>query len=59
MIVVAIIGLLSAAAIPNLNKTRKKSKKTACHKNLRNIDGVKTGVFAIEKRKDGDYAVRS
>ena len=57
MIVVAIIGLLAAVAIPNLNKARKTSMKTACHNSLRNINGVKTGVFAIEKRKDGDYAV--
>ena len=57
MIVVAIIGLLVALAIPDLNKARKKATKTVCHENLRNIDGVKKGTFAIENRKHGNEEV--
>ena len=57
MIVVAIIGLLSAVAIPKLNKARKKTQKTACHENLRKIDGMKTGLFAIKERKEGHEEV--
>ena len=31
MIVVAIIGLLIAVAVPNFSKMRKDAQKTACH----------------------------
>ena len=37
MIVVAIIGLLSAIAIPNFTKVRDNALKAACIKNLKNI----------------------
>ena len=50
MIVVAIIGLLAAVAIPNLVKARKSAQKAACVSNLKNIDGAK-GVWALEMRK--------
>src|SRR6185295_658050 len=40
MIVVAIIGLLGAIAIPNFVKARTTSQKNACINNLRNIDGA-------------------
>ena len=39
MIVVAIIGLLAAIAIPNFIKARTTSQKNACINNLRQIDG--------------------
>ena len=39
MIVVAIIGLLAAIAIPNFIKARATSQANACVNNLRQIDG--------------------
>ena len=39
MIVVAIIGLLAAIAIPNFVKARTTSQMNACINNLRQIDG--------------------
>lgn len=50
MIVVAIIGLLAAVAIPNLVKARKSAQKAACINNLKAMDGAKTG-WAMEMRK--------
>lgn len=41
MIVVAIIGLLAAIAIPNFVRAREQSQKNACINNLRQIDGAK------------------
>jgi prepilin-type N-terminal cleavage/methylation domain-containing protein len=41
MIVVAIIGLLAAIAIPNFVQARKTSQTNACINNLRQIDGAK------------------
>ena len=41
MIVVAIIGLLAAIAIPNFIKARTTSQQNACINNLRQIDGAK------------------
>jgi prepilin-type N-terminal cleavage/methylation domain-containing protein len=41
MIVVAIIGLLAAIAIPNLVHARVNSQMDACINNLRQIDGAK------------------
>jgi prepilin-type N-terminal cleavage/methylation domain-containing protein len=40
MIVVAIIGLLAAIAIPNFVRARATSQKNACINNLRQIDGA-------------------
>ena len=40
MIVVAIIGLLAAVAIPNLMEARKKGQITACMSNLKIIQGA-------------------
>jgi prepilin-type N-terminal cleavage/methylation domain-containing protein len=39
MIVVAIIGLLAAIAIPNFVKARTTSQQNACINNLRQLDG--------------------
>src|SRR5260221_374447 len=41
MIVVAIIGLLAAIAIPNFLKARSTSQMNACINNLRQIDAAK------------------
>ena len=50
MIVVAIIGLLAAIAIPNFMKSRDTSQKNACINNLRLIDAAKEQ-WALEKNK--------
>ena len=41
MIVVAIIGLLAAIAIPNFVKARETSRTNACINNMRQIEGAK------------------
>ncbi len=41
MIVVAIIGLLAAIAIPSFMRARTRSQQNACINNLRQIDGAK------------------
>ena len=48
MIVVAIIGLLAAIAIPNFVKARATSQANACINNLRQIDSA-ANQFALEK----------
>ncbi|HEY4416704.1 MAG TPA: prepilin-type N-terminal cleavage/methylation domain-containing protein [Verrucomicrobiae bacterium] len=48
MIVVAIIGLLAAIAIPNFVKARQTAQANACINNLRVIDGAKQQ-WALEK----------
>ena len=54
MIVVAIIGLLAAIAIPNFVKARDTSQMNACINNLRQIDAA-ANQFALEKgKKTGD-----
>ena len=50
MIVVAIIGLLAAIAIPNFVKARTTSQKNACINNLRQLDGA-IQQFALENKK--------
>jgi prepilin-type N-terminal cleavage/methylation domain-containing protein len=50
MIVVAIIGLLAAIAIPNFVKARTTSQANACINNLRQIDGAKQQ-WALENKK--------
>ena len=50
MIVVAIIGLLAAIAIPNFIKAREASQKNACIANLRQMDGAKN-TWALEQKK--------
>ena len=50
MIVVAIIGLLAAIAIPNFVKARTASQKNACIANLKQIDGAKA-TWALEQKK--------
>ena len=50
MIVVAIIGLLAAIAIPSFVKARATTQATACINNLRQIDTA-AQQFALEQRK--------
>src|SRR6267378_1007977 len=50
MIVVAIIALLAAIAIPNFVKARTASQKSACIANLKQIDGAKA-TWALEMKK--------
>jgi prepilin-type N-terminal cleavage/methylation domain-containing protein len=50
MIVVAIIGLLAAIAIPNFVKARAASQKNACIANLKQMDGAKA-TWALEQKK--------
>jgi prepilin-type N-terminal cleavage/methylation domain-containing protein len=54
MIVVAIIGLLAAIAIPNFVKARATSQANGCINNLRQLDGA-ANEFALERgKKSGD-----
>ena len=50
MIVVAIIGLLAAIAIPNFVKARQTAQTNACINNLRVIDGA-VNQYALEAGK--------
>jgi prepilin-type N-terminal cleavage/methylation domain-containing protein len=54
MIVVAIIGLLAAIAIPNFVTARQNAQAKACINNLKQIDGA-ASQFALEQgKKTGD-----
>lgn len=56
MIVVAIIGLLAAIAIPSFMKARQQSQQNACINNLRQIDAAKEQA-ALERRWTNGTAV--
>jgi len=56
MIVVAIIGLLAAIAIPNFVRARTTSQKNACINNLRQVDGAKQQ-YALENGAANSYNV--
>jgi prepilin-type N-terminal cleavage/methylation domain-containing protein len=56
MIVVAIIGLLAAIAIPNFIKARTTSQINACINNLRQIDGA-IQQWALQTNKSGSANV--
>ena len=56
MIVVAIIGLLAAIAIPNFVRARTTAQMNACINNLRQIDGA-IQQWALENKKDTTAAV--
>ena len=58
MIVVAIIGLLAAIAIPNFVKARQTSQTNACINNLRQLDGAKQQ-YALENGKQSTYDVQA
>jgi len=54
MIVVAIIGLLAAIAIPNLVTARKKATRQACISTLKAINGAKANWALDMKKSDSD-----
>ena len=56
MIVVAIIGLLAAIAIPNFVKARATSQPNACINNLRQIDAA-ANEWALETRQTTGAAI--
>jgi prepilin-type N-terminal cleavage/methylation domain-containing protein len=58
MIVVAIIGLLAAIAIPNFVRARTQSQKNACINNLRQIDGA-VQQWALENKEAPTAAVNA
>jgi prepilin-type N-terminal cleavage/methylation domain-containing protein len=58
MIVVAIIGLLAAIAIPNFIKARETARKNTCINNLRLIDGA-IQQWALENNKSSSTQVSS
>jgi prepilin-type N-terminal cleavage/methylation domain-containing protein len=56
MIVVAIIGLLAAIAIPNFVKARTASQTSACIANLKQIQGA-IATWALEAKKTSSASV--
>jgi prepilin-type N-terminal cleavage/methylation domain-containing protein len=56
MIVVAIIGLLAAIAIPNFVKARGTAQKNACINNLRQMEGAQEQ-WALENKKNDESDV--
>jgi len=54
MIVVAIIGLLAAIAVPNFVRARNTAQKSVCINNLRNIDNAKQQWALENKKGDAD-----
>jgi prepilin-type N-terminal cleavage/methylation domain-containing protein len=58
MIVVAIIGLLAAIAIPNFIRARATSQQNACINNLRQIDAA-INEWALENGQSNGSAVAS
>lgn len=54
MIVVLIIGILLAIAVPNFIKARESSRTKACVANLKQIDSAKEQWAMDNKAKDGD-----
>jgi prepilin-type N-terminal cleavage/methylation domain-containing protein len=56
MIVVAIIGLLAAIAVPNFMKARSTSQQNACINNLRQIEGA-INQWALETGQPSGTAI--
>ncbi len=56
MIVVLIIGILMAIAVPNFVKARDSSRKNSCIANLKQIDSAKEQ-WAMDNKKDAGAAV--
>ena len=59
MIVVAIIGLLAAIAIPSFIKARQTSQTNACINNLRQIDAAKEQWALATGATNGDLVVET
>ena len=56
MIVVAIIGLLAAIAIPNFMRARETAQRNACIANLKQLDGAVT-LWALDEGEDSSATV--
>lgn len=56
MIVVAIIGLLAAIAIPNFVRARAKAQTNSCIANMKQLDGA-IEVWATENKKSSGATV--
>lgn len=54
MIVVAIIAMLAAIAIPNIARARQDAQRQACIMNLKAIDAAKEAWAAANQKSDGD-----
>ncbi len=54
MIVVAIIGLLAAIAIPNFMQAREKSQTNVCISNMKQIEGAAVQWAMENHKKTGD-----
>ena len=54
MIVVAIVGMLAAIAIPNFVKARQTAQTNACINNLRTLDSAKQQ-WLLENKKESSY----
>ena len=59
MIVVAIIGLLAAIAIPSFVKSRNQTRMNSCINNLRQIDSAKEQWALAKNKSSGDAVVDS
>ncbi|MGA4643537.1 competence type IV pilus major pilin ComGC [Limisphaera sp. 4302-co] len=53
MIVVAIVGLLTAIAVPNFARARSQTQKNICISHLREIDSIKQQ-WALEYKKSSE-----
>jgi len=53
-VILPITIIMFAVAAPNFSKMRKDAQKTACHAQLKQIDGHKEMWATQEKRADGD-----
>ena len=58
MIVVAIIGIIIAIAVPAFLRARENARGRACQKNLSKVEGAKEQ-WAIEKKKGNDASPTS
>jgi prepilin-type N-terminal cleavage/methylation domain-containing protein len=56
MIVVAIIGLLAAVAIPNFAQARETTRRSVCIENLQKIEGA-VHCWSLDANKDEGQAV--
>ncbi len=56
MIVVAIIGIIIAIAVPAFLRARENSRATACQENLTKIDGAKEQ-YALEFKYANDTVI--
>lgn len=54
MIVVAIIGIIIAIAVPAFIRARENSRGRACQENLTKIDGAKEQYILEQKRTNGE-----